>query len=108
MKMYVSTIIYFINSIIISFQYIILNINFLYLNEEVDKYHEIKRAQSEYEKRITLISYFDAVKATQHVSLDNIPMPVMILNIPLPASDSRYNSSELPTGILQKHPIYKL
>ncbi|CAI6367113.1 unnamed protein product [Macrosiphum euphorbiae] len=79
----------------------------MYVKDELDKYHEIKRAESEYEKRrFKLISYFDAVKTAQQVSVDEIPLPVMTSNIPLPASDTGYNSNELPLGILKKPPLY--
>ncbi|XP_025200290.1 WW domain-binding protein 11 isoform X1 [Melanaphis sacchari] len=79
----------------------------MYVKDELDKYHEIKRAESEYEKRrFKLISYFDAVKTAQQVSVDEIPLPVMTSNIPLPASDTEYNSNELPLGILKKPPLY--
>jgi len=53
-----------------------------------------------------LISYFDAVKTAQQVSVDEIPLPVMTSNIPLPASDIGYNSNELPIGILKQTPLY--
>lgn len=77
------------------------------MKDELDKYHEIKRAESEYEKRrFKLISYFDAVKTAQQVSVDEIPLPVMTSNIPLPASDIGYNSNELPIGILKKPTLY--
>jgi len=42
------------------------------------------------------------------VSVDEIPLPVMTSNIPLPASDLGYNSNELPIGILKKPPLYML
>ncbi|XP_050438413.1 WW domain-binding protein 11 isoform X2 [Adelges cooleyi] len=77
----------------------------MYVKDELDKYHEIKRAESEYEKRrFKLISYFDAVKTAQQVSVDEIPLPVMTSNIPLPASNMVHG--ELPIGILKKPPLY--
>jgi len=48
------------------------------------------------------------VKTAQQVSVDEIPLPVMTSNIPLPASDIGYNSNESPVGILKKPPLYKL
>ncbi|XP_050529383.1 WW domain-binding protein 11 isoform X2 [Daktulosphaira vitifoliae] len=76
----------------------------MYVKDELDKYHEIKRAESEYEKRrFKLISYFDAVKTAQQVSVDEIPLPVMTSNIPLPAPDVTIDP---PIGILKKPPLY--
>ena len=50
----------------------------LFLKEDKDKYTQIKRLESEYDrKRNELKKQFDAVKSAENVSLDDIPLPCL-------------------------------
>lgn len=92
--------------------------------DDPEKWEEIKEAEAEYEKRrITLLSYFDAVRHTQQVTVDEIPLPLAQLTsealasgiqsyipMPLDIPASVLNNSNLPvvTGsILKKKSAYR-
>lgn len=95
----------------------------MYYKDDPEKWEEIKEAEAEYEKRrITLLSYFDAVRHTQQVTVDEIPLPLAQLTsealasgiqsyipMPLDIPASVLNNSNLPvvTGsILKKKSAY--
>lgn len=53
------------------------NILFLQTKDDPDKWEELKRAETEYEKRrFALSTYFEAVRHTQQVQVDDIPLPI--------------------------------
>lgn len=90
----------------------------------MEKWKEIRQAESEYERRrATLLAHYEAVRHTQQVSVDEIPLPIaqlkvdpfslLPINVPLP---NEYGMIALPpyapvipqpTGILRKKSAYR-
>ncbi|RWS26328.1 hypothetical protein B4U80_07372 [Leptotrombidium deliense] len=74
----------------------------LYFKEDNDKFLELKRLETEYEtKRNQLIKFYESVRSTQDVALDDIPLPSGPMDISLPQSDVSQQPYELPS-ILKK------
>lgn len=90
----------------------------------MEKWKEIRQAEAEYERRrATLLAHFEAVRHTQQVSVDEIPLPMaqmkidsfncLPINVPLPNEYGMialppYSAAiPLPSGILRKKSAYR-
>lgn len=57
----------------------------MYSKDEPEKWAELKRRQTEYEhKRNQLVAFYESVKTAQHVTVDEIPLPAIPQQIPMP------------------------
>ncbi|RWS12677.1 hypothetical protein B4U79_00039 [Dinothrombium tinctorium] len=76
----------------------------LYFKEDNDKFLELKRLETEYEtKRNQLIKFYEAVKSTQDVALDDIPLPAGPMDSSQVLSDLASTGSLIePPSILKK------
>lgn len=82
----------------------------MYYKDDPLKWEEIRRAESDYEKRrANMVAYYEAVRFTQQVSVDEIPLPSgmdsfgLESSIPLP---SEYAAIPPPPSILKKKSAY--
>ncbi len=91
--------------------------------DDPEKWEEIRRAESEYERRRnTLLAHYEAVRHTQQVTVDEIPLPMTQMKpdpfstlgmVPMPNEYgmmplSAYNTIlPPPPGILRKKSAYR-
>lgn len=94
----------------------------MYYKDDPEKWEEIRRAKTEYEKRRnTMLQYYEAVRHTQQVTVDEIPLPIPQMgsevygglgSLPMPSDygmlpPASYNSVlQPPPGILRKKSAY--
>lgn len=79
-----------------------LHFLFSQIKEDHDKFLELKRLEAEYDtKRNQLIKFYEAVKSTQDVALDDIPLPSLPVEA-VPSSTKVTLESSEPISILKK------